>query len=325
MTMASPTTSAREWDLFADWCHAHQRRALPTNVETVTEFACSVTGAESTIKHRLWSIAKVHQRAGFDLELPRPGPPVAWRTGDEWPTAGKVLSRIPVRGWTHGYRGRRDAVLVVAIGVLRLSRRETTGLTGADVTFDGHDFYLAGRFVPRCQASGSCPACAVARWLPLLAAVESWSRADAQRIIMAPNGATAGDCTEHCCQPTSGFNWPQHVPLLPNIDRYGYAGDPLTPRTVSALLSREQTRTFNGAPADGAHTRRSPSGGQGRFSNYSMDDLVDALDDLDDAADQAARESSEVLNVAMTMATYMASLRSTGRPASAAPGAGFRT
>lgn len=313
MNKTSRKVADGEWELFADWCRAHHERALPATLDTVGRFAHTVSGAPSTIKHRLWSIASVHARAGFDFELSRTTPSVAWRSGESWPTAGQALAKIPIYGWTSGYRGRRDAVLIVAIGVLGFSRRETIELTGSDVTFDGQDYYLAGHAIPRDQSPGACPSCAVARWLPLLTAVESWSRADAQAIVMAPSGPTAGDCTKHCCRQIAESRWPQHVPLLPSIDQYGYAGDSLTPRAVSAILSSKQSGTFNGAPGSEAGAHNASDADRGRFAGYSMDELVDALDDLDDAAEQAASESSEVLNVARTMATYMASLQTPDR------------
>ncbi|GAB3557622.1 hypothetical protein GCM10027344_05350 [Spelaeicoccus albus] len=105
--MTTRNATNGEWELFADWCQAHHERALPATLDTVDRFAHTVTGAPSTIKHRLWSIASAHARAGFDLELVRPSPPVAWRSGDGRPTAGQALAKIPIHGWTSGYRGRR--------------------------------------------------------------------------------------------------------------------------------------------------------------------------------------------------------------------------
>ncbi|GAB3557619.1 hypothetical protein GCM10027344_05340 [Spelaeicoccus albus] len=235
-------------------------------------------------------------------------------------TVGRLPARLsPKFLFTAGQAATAVGVLIVAIGVLSFSRRETIELTSGDVTVDGQDFYLAGHAIPREQSPGACPSCAVARWLPLLKAVESWSRADAQAIVMTSPSPTAGDCTEHCCRQATGSRWPKHVLLLPSIDRYGYADDALTQRAVSEILSSKQAATLDSAPGAGPVAEHLLDSDRGRFSGYSMDELVAALDDLDNAAEQAARESSEVLNVAMTMATYMTSLQTPDRKSSGEP------
>jgi len=271
----------RHWLLFVDWCTATGRSSLPADPDTVAAFLAELPAGAATIARRARAIDAAHRAAGhpspseaheLDEVLGRhPDPPrfdpdlVAW-----------ALQAIPVGGWPTGIVGRRDAAIVAFVCIAGLTRTQVQTLrTGPaqgpplgrrdDLLGSGH-----GSVDARCQVGergdpiplwegmarsarpGSCPACAVSRWVRVAAALEErgWRAVRAELADYGESPAEA-EVTHDCARP---FAWTVtgggRSPLVVGIDRHG------TPETGWAI----STRAITGIVADrlrrGEQTKR---------------------------------------------------------------------
>jgi hypothetical protein len=234
----------RHWELFADWCTATDRQALPATGDTLLAFLDDLPAGPATISRRVRSIDTVHLRAGH----PPPGaaPALDQRLRPERPPrfdpdqVAAALANIPVGGWPVGIIGRRDAAIVALVCSAGMTRRHIRNLRTATAAT-----------VPALAAAdepGGCPACALSRWTEIhyLIAAHGWRQA---REYLADLGEIAADdeTSHHCTQPaepaTSEPGRPG--PLFSPIDRHG-APDPTWPlstRTITTIATTRLTAT----------------------------------------------------------------------------------
>lgn len=275
----------RHWELFADWCAATGRRALPAEPATVVAFVAEVPVGAATTARRVRAIDAAHRAAGLH-------PPGAARELDE--TLGRhpvpsrfdadmvarALEAIPVGGWPAGIVGRRDAAIVALICSVGLTRAQLQTLrtgpgqhlplgsrtgsqrpSGSGAVEGGTEracpTQLLGSMT-NTGAPGACPACALSRWLRVAAQLEDrgWR---AVRAELADYGeVTAGDERTHDCTHAlpAGSGSGQGVLLFCAIDRHGIpeTGYPLSTRSITAIVAGrlrtgEQTPAGDGQPA----------------------------------------------------------------------------
>ena len=250
-----PGGGGRHWSLFADWCVAAGRCALPAELVTVGAFLTEVPAGHITLARRLRAIDDVHRSAG----VPVPGgefddligrrPAVPRFASDQ---VARALGAIPVGGWPTGIVGRRDAAVVALICCAGLTRAQVQALrTGAappgEHRVPGDRAGLAELLekTPRSEDAGHCPRCALTRWLYVAVSVErlGWR---AVRGELADCGAVAAaDIERHTCElPTGWLGWQlPGSPLFWAIDRHGIPQTrwPISTRSLTTIVATRLT------------------------------------------------------------------------------------
>ncbi len=247
MTGLSPGTEAayrREWDLFADWCTATGRTALPADPATADAYLLAA-GAASTRRRRAAALTWAHRLAG----LPAPIQP-ALRSPDPALVAvdtSRLLSRIPLWGWPAGMFGRRDAMLVVLRfdAALTLPAIATLGADRIRVA-DRHLIIDGDRdavTLPPAADTRHCPACVWLRWRALLLRIRRHHTAAMLRQALGVHAVhddprPAGHrCTTPAASTLDG-------PVLLPINRWGATPlprRPPTPRALSGLAAAHRS------------------------------------------------------------------------------------
>lgn len=283
--------TSREWSLFQDWCSAADVAAIPATAETIAEFFRDVPATPSTRNRHLQAIRRAHREAGLGLPLPTPEPSTPWRTGPGWLDLGTTLRRAPLSGWPSGLAARRDMFLVVLAGECGLSREGARLVPIDDVVQDAEGSWrIGGHRIPRTPDAGSCPSCAVARWMKALRIWDERGRYSLREYV-----AGYRRHEEHECLPPSGHEGLNIQTLLPGIDRYGWLADwePMTARSISAVLAYRQDAAR--WPVDPAPLGEAGAPERTDFQRTSMQDLTDMLDELDDMVSAALRASEAVM------------------------------
>lgn len=234
---AAPDTA---WRLFVDWCTATGARPLPASVVTIGAFFEQVPAAEATLRARLRAIRRAHQAAGQQLRVGYEPSPTAWRTGPGWLTLPAALARCPVGGWPGGVHGRRDAFLLTVLATTRLTRSQAVRLSVDDIGWGpaaGAPQHVTVAGVPLEPAPdpAECPACAVTRWLRVLALEHRWGRASVRQMLMLAPMRPRG----HDCADAAPERWREVWQLAPAVDQHGGFTDwrPMSTRAVSAVLA----------------------------------------------------------------------------------------
>ncbi|OLM28591.1 putative integrase/recombinase [Pseudonocardia sp. Ae717_Ps2] len=214
---------AGDWAHFARWCTAAGLASLPAAVDTVRLYLADLeatrtpTGqavfSPATMGRRLAAIAAAHHDAGH--WSPTRDPAVgSVLTGIKRARAHTrhqmrplllddlrtVLAGLGFGSWPAGLIAARDAaaLLIGFAGALR--RSELAALTAADLVFhpvDGLHVHIArsktdqtGRgatvVLPYGTRAGTCPPCAVLRWLQLLAAASHGRPALMRTVLTTP-------------------------------------------------------------------------------------------------------------------------------------------
>ena len=187
--------------------------------------------------HRLRSL-------GVDVPtLPVPAPERAWRDGEGWLSVGESLERLDPFGWPQAFIARRDGFLIVTVGALGMTRAQVTSLTGRDARWpladeEGEWPSIAGESIPYDPDPDRCPSCHVRHWLDVLDGWQEGGRFGAKRVCDQPRPE------RHACQFAPGPGWRAVPALAPSIDRHGWPGEPLSRRSVTALLGRRQEAPF---------------------------------------------------------------------------------
>ncbi|MEV1295892.1 integrase [Pseudonocardia sp. NPDC049635] len=235
---------AGDWAHFARWCAAAGLAALPAAVDTVrlyladleaTRTECGeIAFSPATMGRRLAAIAAAHHDAGHPS--PTRDPAVgAVLTGIKRARAHSrhqmrpllledlrtVLGGMGFGTWPAGLIAARDAaaLLIGFTGALR--RSELAALTVADVVFhpvDGLHVRIArsktdqtGRgatvVLPYGTWPGTCPPCAVLRWLQLLAAAPQGRPALMRAVLETPPWPDLTHLFDHP-DPTTGTSAP---------------------------------------------------------------------------------------------------------------------
>lgn len=134
---AESTVRARnsDWSLFADWCRARDRTALPASPATVRAFLDEMPATAVSMRRRASTIARCHRDAGFadpagELDLVDGLREVAGLAPLQplWapPAPGELTFRIeslPRSGWPQAVFGRRDAAVLAALAAAMPLRR----------------------------------------------------------------------------------------------------------------------------------------------------------------------------------------------------------
>ncbi|WP_226360826.1 hypothetical protein [Pseudonocardia sp. ICBG1142] len=297
---------AGDWAHFARWCAAAGLESLPAAVDTVRLYladleATRTPGGEAvfspaTMGRRLAAIAAVHHDAGH--RSPTRDPAVgAVLTGIKRARAHAthqmrpllledlrtVLADMEFGTWPAGLIGARDAAVLLIGFTGALRRSELAALTVADVSFhpvDGLHVRIArsktdqtGRgatvVLPYGARAGTCPPCAVLRWMGLLAAAPNGRPALMRDVLATPSWPDLDHLFGHpeptpvsadgvgACSPieTGAAEPPKrtaqpfrapvpalagHTPLLRAIRRGGSLSD--TPMTGDALHAMARRR-----------------------------------------------------------------------------------
>lgn len=281
-------TERRDWALFADWCASWGRDPAAADRSTVDEFLAAFPVAPKTQVNRDRAIRNELRRLGRTLEPRMPGKPTAQsliRTGARYAPVDVALTQLPRTRRVTGLRGRRDAWLLVLIGVLRLTRRETQAIAADDVDLSA-GIRVRGQFVPTGPDPLTCPACAVTRWLRVAGVYGVGFRTYAFELVDPESALT----DEHDCETPVDDEWLSAPQLLPAIDQHGWFRDaPLSMRSISAISARVQVRT--GAVAQAWE----PFEATGRFKDATSAELVEAQDAVDARAAELLQRSKALL------------------------------
>lgn len=292
-----PATATPEWNLYSDWCTAREVPSLPSSTETITRFIRDVAGTLATHRRRIRVIRRAHAEAGQPLPWPDDLPPRPWRAGEGWLPLTEALAAIPKAGWPLGLRGRRDAFLLVLAGQLRLSRNQIRHLHPRDVaTTDqmgaGPKVSILGHTIPTAEKPPECPACAVTRWLRMLAMTSGGGRSEARTYLTGLHPAEIA--ATHDCQRPVDERWRDNWQLTPPIDQHGWVDDtaPISRRAISAIISHRLTPTFTHPPtatrklSDDASDNRSRRVCSLERDSMALEELLDLLDERAEAAGQ---------------------------------------
>jgi hypothetical protein len=124
------------------------------------------------------------------------------------------------------------------------------------------------RPVPKVDSPAECPACAVTRWLRVLAAAHAGLQNDVRDLVRPT--ADADDL--HDCLVGLGGRWRSATVMLPSIDRRGWLA--LTPLSARAISSVVKARLAVGELARAAYVAPAAT----------MSKLTDGFDDVDERA-----------------------------------------
>lgn len=270
--------SARaDWLLFADWCAAADKPALPTTVATVEAFLSAVPGRPDTQRKRLRAIRRAHanERAHFPVTLPAWSVPV--RHGDTWVDVRTALEQLPTAGPRLGLRARRDGWVITLVGELGMTRGQAREVTHKDVVLFPQ-ISVAGRVVPRDAKPARCPRCAVTRWLRVVEAAYLGRRGEVQLTLRDEDDG-------HDCGRGLDGSWRTAEVLMPAIDRHGWVSTsaPLTDRAITTIMKARQ-RPVTATPAISALPQAS-----GRLAAATSQELAQELDDVLDGIDELDR------------------------------------
>ena len=256
----------------------------------------------STAVRRISTIRAAHarERAQIAGEPERPAPPPVF----ERSAVGEVLHTIPVQGFPHGFRGRRDALVLVATS-MGATPAQITAMTPADVTtyplpaIHGQDLDYDPNHGLR------CPACALTRWLRALSAWRAQLHHAQWRALELLVEDTPANSRSHDCATEVPDGW-QHSPvLIPPIDRQGVPDlrHRVTTRTITTILTEHRRRdaaTVQPDPrsleavARPAGSTRAPTPRDRYDDLHAIDEALDRLDALlEQIGDQTPSLGSE--------------------------------
>ena len=282
-------TLAPEWELFADWCESLGIDAIPATTGMVVEFLRELPASRPVQARRVRAIQEAHAAADASLTTPRVWAerPDMWRAADGLVGPREAIAQMPKYRWPLGLVGRRDAFLVVLTGILGLSREQAraVGAATGSVLILGSTIRIEGKSVPRGDDAGSCPACAAARWLDVIAPHYLRGRPT----YVSRLDPTAALPNRHDCERPIDMAWEDGV-LLPGIDRWGaVAATPLSTRAISTIVASRRVRT-------GFEERTGPRvPAPNRLSNFSMGELAEEQDALMAHIDAMNRQLEAVL------------------------------
>lgn len=257
----------RHWALFADWCAATGRSSLPAEPATVVAFLVELPAGAATVARRVRAIDAAHRSAGLlapgesvelDKALGRRLAPPRFDTG----RVARALAAIPVGGWPTGIVGRRDAAIVALICSAGLTRAQVQALrtgtsdglplgsgvgsqdgrAGGPASGQRHTPVDVLEAIATAEEAGSCPACAMARWLHVAAGLQRFGWRTVRAELADLGEIPAGTEAAHAC--SEPFAWPtgrdaERSPLFCAIDRHGAPemGYPLSTRSITAIVA----------------------------------------------------------------------------------------
>ncbi len=286
------------WGRFVAWCEAAGHESLPATAATIEQFLTLFPGATSTQRLRRHAIRAHHLAAG----LPVPIPTVAARVwprpeapGSDQVAVGEVLAAIPKYRYPIGLRGRRDAFLIVLLGVLHLTREQARTIAPDDVAVTSI-VRIRGHVVPPSDDPASCGACAVTRWLRIVGPVWTGFRGDVIRLL----DPTKGNLDRHDCEQPVPGEWRRAEQLLLPLDVHGWArtGVSLSGRSMTSIIPSRRAAVADGPIVEtlGVVARR-PS----RFDALTLQETYTELGSTDAAVDDALTRLAVILNDAQAL------------------------
>lgn len=285
------------WGRFVAWCEAAGHESLPATAAMIGQFLTLFPGSASTQRLRRRAIRAHHLAAGY----PDPIPTVEARV---WPrpdvpdqvALGEVLSAILKYRYPIGLRGRRDAFLIVLLGVLHLTREQARTITPADVAVTSI-IRIRSHVVPSSDDPAACAACAVTRWLRIVGPAWTGLRGDVIRLL----DPTKGNLDRHDCEQPVAGEWRRAEQLLLPLDVHGWArtGVALSGRSMTSLIPSRRAAAADGPPPRevlGVVERR-PS----RFDTLSLQETYAELGATEAAVDTALARLAAIWNDAQTL------------------------
>ncbi|QSB24673.1 hypothetical protein [Curtobacterium sp. 24E2] len=282
------------WGRFVAWCTATGHEPLPATAATIEQFLIQFPGAASTQRLRRHAIRAHHLAAG----LADPIPTVQARV---WPrpeapdraAVGEVLAAIPKYRYSIGLRGRRDAFLIVLLGVLRLTRQQAQAVTADDVAVTSI-VRIRGTVIP---STDDPAACAVTRWLRIVGPTWAGFRGD----VIGMLDPTKGNLDQHDCEQSLPGQWRRAEQLLLPLDVHGWArtGVILSGRSMTSIIpTRRAAAAAAIAEVVGAIARQ-PS----RFDALSLQETYSEFGATDAAVDAALARLAAVWDDARALDT----------------------
>jgi hypothetical protein len=249
--------NTRHWGLFVDWCTAVDYCPLPAAPDTVLAFLAELPTGPATVGRRLRVIDAAHQVAGWPApsaapafdELLRPARPPRFDPA----VVARALDAIPVGGWPTGMVGRRDAAVVALVCSAGLTRRQIRALHSG-VDGDGQLVPPTLPALPTTPGPGTCPACAVTRWLRVhaMTVTSGWRtvRAELADLGETPVGTeVTHDCTQPVSWPALAVGEQTPSPLFTPID---HRGSPetwaLSTRSITTIVATRLTIPTHPSP-----------------------------------------------------------------------------
>lgn len=215
----------RGWLLWADWCLATGRTSLDVEVEHLERFKAEVAGSS-----HLADIRATVREVGM------PWPYGAGST-DPWKAAevglmplDTSLAACPCTGWPSGYRGRRDAWLLVLTRGLRFTRTEALTIDASDLR---DEWQIRGRRLSHFDDPAVCWRCVTARWLACREEEHHWSRSTVREQLVLAERPVRHDCES---RGTVATDLPAFVSLSPALDQHGWLSGPAAPLDPSDPL-----------------------------------------------------------------------------------------
>ena len=229
-----------DWLAYQAWCEVHG--LATSSPDALSDFAKTLSPTSARQARR--RLSQLRSAAGI---TPSPALPVAPRPpADPELLRGALAELSRVGEGPDAARARRDAVVLLLLLDLQLSRREALRARARTYPLLGigtHDYAIG-------QDARTCRACALSRWLHTLA--HARLPLDEPRVARPP---------EHDCIYAVPEGWAAG-PLLPEINRWGqiqaYSRHALTPRALTQIV-RDRT-TGQAQPGDDDSTTDSPIG-----------------------------------------------------------------
>ncbi|KQR27134.1 hypothetical protein ASF75_14780 [Curtobacterium sp. Leaf154] len=286
------------WGRFIAWCSATGHEPLPAAPSTVEQFLTRFPGAASTQRLRRRAIRAHHLAAG--LADPMPTVPARVWPRPEAPdraAVGEVLAAIPKYRYPVGLRGRRDAFLIVLLGVLRLTRQQAQAVTADDVAVTSI-VRIRDTVIPSTDDPAACAACAVPRWLRIVGPAWTGFRGD----VIGMLDPTKGNIDQHDCEQSLPGQWRRAEQLLLPLDVHGWArtGVTLSGRSMTSIIPTRRAAAVAGPIAEvlGASARQ-PS----RFDALSLQETYSEFGATDAAVDAALARLAAVWDDARALDT----------------------
>lgn len=299
------TQDQRDWALFVDWCQSIDADPLPASADTIAAFLAAFPASIRAHGRRIRAIRHAHEHAHLPFEiLTENRTATTLREGDEWVSIPEALAQVPK--YQHrkhlpiALRGRRDAWLLVLLGVVGLSRAAARDLVADDVALFPR---LAIRSTPivRTTDAPPCPACAVTRWLRVVGPAAFHYRSEiAEAVSPEADAESVHDCT----LGLDGL-WRQAPTLLPAIDQHGWTTSaPMSARAISTTMRLRQQRSDPLTSEQHISSRST-----GRFAAATSDELAAAYDDVDERLAALLLRTSQMLKDSEEMLDRVTGIR----------------
>ena len=276
--------TAHDWDLWTYWSATRGTPPIPARWEDLQTFLTDAPCAPSTAARRISTIRAAHlwERARIIGQPQRPAPPSVVDPS----MVGEVLHHIPVYGFPHGFRGRRDALILLATS-LGMTPVQIAALTPADVAtyplpaINGHDLDYEPNHGLR------CPSCALTRWLRALSAWHTQLHDAQWRALELLIEDTPANARTHDCATEVPDGWHHAPTLIPLVDRAGTPDlrRPVTTRTITTILQKHRARRALLVPG-AAHGENHPALRELAQPAPTPADRYDELHAIDDALDR---------------------------------------